>query len=111
MGIEQKQFQRSRLPAEDEDDESGVYTTLSPAQTWSEQRIYYCCSNVAYNANNRSVLTQVTSLDDSIDQDRNPLYVNMSAVHPLAPNRINNPSQLHSAATQHIHPHRFFQPI
>jgi len=134
--IEQKQ----RRDAFDDDEDSGVYTTLTPAQNWSgEQRIYYCCANVVtsspYSNRNSSMMTQVTSLDDSIEADRNPLYVNMSAIHPLAqhsipvvrtripqhpqrpqhPHHFNSSQHVHPQHPQHPHhlhhPHRLYHPM
>lgn len=107
--FDQKQ-QRSSLPLtvardlEQPDEDSAGYTTLHLGATTSsapvsnaENQMYYCCTDLMmmHQTPTASGVQQVTSLDDSAELvcegAQNPLYVNMSPLHPLSSPKMNYP--------------------
>ncbi|KAI9558469.1 hypothetical protein GHT06_015256 [Daphnia sinensis] len=108
--FDQKQ-QRSSLPLaaghdlEQPDEDSAGYTTLHLGTTTSsmavsntENQMYYCCTDLMMmqQTPTSSGMQQVTSLDDSANEiccegSQNPLYVNMSPLHPLSSPKMNYP--------------------
>lgn len=108
-----QKLQRSSLPSSaipsdpQPDEDSAGYTTLHPSATTSvnasspctnaENKMYYCCTDLILIQQPSSpvAVQQVTSLDDSTDMtfeaSQNPLYVNMSPLHPLSSPKLNYP--------------------
>lgn len=87
------------------DEDSAGYTTLHPSATTSvnaynaDNKMYYCCTDLIIiqqpTASSCAAVQQVTSLDDSAELtcegSQNPLYVNMSPLHPLSSPKLNYP--------------------
>lgn len=115
---------RSVVQHQQPDEDSAGYTTLHPpasAQVSTDNQIYYCCTDLVMTR----IAQPVTSLDDP---PVNPLYVNMSAVHPLSPPRRTHPpinpiypttscgmnhqfnphQRRHLPPTMHVHPSRLY---
>lgn len=88
-------IQNSQQPDED----SAGYTTLHPSATTTASgvgnKIYYCCTDlmIIQQSTTTNSLQQVTSLDDPAEHSlgANPLYVNMSALHPLSTPKLSYP--------------------
>lgn len=106
-----QKLQRTSLPpitlhnSQQPDEDSAGYTTLHPSATTSftassvGNQIYYCCTDlmiIQQSPTSSAVqVQQVTSLDDPADlsneENPNPLYVNMSNLHPLATPKLSYP--------------------
>ena len=107
--FDQKQQRSSLSPMvlhdlEQPDEDSAGYTTLHLSATTSaiavsnaDNQMYYCCTDLMMIPQPliSSAVQQVTSLDDSTDPtcegNQNPLYVNMSPLHPLSSPKISYP--------------------
>lgn len=93
-------FDQKRTPmapqnSQQPDEDSAGYTTLHPSATTTASgvgnKIYYCCTDLMITQKQASPLQQVTSLDDPAEHGANPLYVNMSALHPLSTPKLSYP--------------------